>query len=349
MLLWIDGFDNFGTVEDAAPSPTGIVARKYPVYNEGSTKIAVCVGRLGGYGIYINWDTTVYFSPGNLTTNATMIVGFAFKISGAINNNSQFLGLYDGANRGVNFRIRTDGEINVYRYDTLLGTTSGANIGVGAWRYIEVKVVSHDTTGSVVVKVDRDTKLSLTNIDTKVSTNEYHTTFRFTGVAGGSGSSRAVRIDDLYCLDGSGSANNNFLGNVRVDTIRPDAAGDSTQLTPSAGSNYECVDEEVCDDDSTYVESATDTHKDLYGTDAAVSGDIFGVQVNTDCRETDATSFDIKTVCKSSTTESDDAGQAIGSTDYLTRTRILEQDPHTSAAWLAAGVNSAQFGLKVVA
>lgn len=343
MLLWVDGFDNYGTSVGNVPSPTGVISRKYSLVGAESW-IEMGVGRLGGYAIRLVWDQTCYFSPGTLTTNATMIVGFAFKVGQLPTSDAKFLIFYDGVTSGVNFKLTPDGEISVYRSTTLLGTTSGASLSGGAWRYIEVKVVCSDT-GSVVVRVDEDVKLTLSSVDTKAGSNDYHTTFRFTGIS--TGSSGAIQIDDLYCCDGSGIANNDFLGNVRVVAIRPDAAGDSTQLTPSAGANYECVDEEICDDDTTHVESATVGHKDLYGTDAAVTGDILGVQVNTDCKETDATSFDLKTVCKSNTTESADVGQAIGSTDYVTKTRVLEEDPHTSTAWVAAGVNAAQFGLEI--
>jgi len=341
-LLFIDGFDNYGTSVGDAPSPTGVVSRKYPlILNESS--FDVVTGRLDAYAVRIV-STGGYFSPGALTTDATMVVGFAFKIDQFPPSDMVFLSLYDGVTLGVNFKLTTAGEIGVYRGVTLLGTTTGASLGVGPWRYIEVKVVCSDT-GSVIVRVDEGVKLTLSSVDTKAGSNSYHTTFRFLGTS--NNVLTTPHFDDMYCCDGSGSANNDFLGNTRVVAIRPDAAGDSTQLTPSAGANYECVDEELCDDDTTYVESLTVGHKDLYGTDAALTGVILGVQVNTDCRETDASSFDLKTVCKSDTTEDADAGQAIGSTDYVTKTRVLEEDPHTSAAWVAADVNAAQFGLEV--
>jgi hypothetical protein len=231
------------------------------------------------------------------------------------------------------------------RRGTTVLATSVAAFGVEVWRYIEFKVVCNDTTGSYELRIGEETVLSATDVDTKAGTHDYHDSFRFYGA--GLTDADATIIDDCYILDGSGTLND-FLGNVRVLTIRPNAAGDTTEWAPSAGDNYAAVDEEVCDDDTSYVEDDTADQTDLYnyGAISATAG-VIGVQVNTDCRETDATSFSLKTVCKSGATTDADAGQAIGSASYVTRTRILETDPDTAAAWTAGGVNAAQFGVKV--
>lgn len=54
---------------------------------------------------------------------------------------------------------------------------------------------------------------------------------------------------------------------MATETLRPNAAGDSTQLTPNTGANWAAVDETPSDDDTTYVKSsATDDlpYFDLY-------------------------------------------------------------------------------------
>ena len=75
--------------------------------------------------------------------------------------------------------------------------------------------------------------------------------------------------------------------------------------------------------------------------------DINGLMICTDCRETDAKSFNLKTACQSDVTHNVDAGQLIGSTNYLTRYRIMETDPHTSAQWTQSNFNNAEFGIQV--
>jgi hypothetical protein len=342
-LLWVEGCENFGTTIDAAPTPAGVVMRKYA----GTPSEAVMLiksGRLGGLSLRCH-STGSYMQPANLTTNATMILGVALYIEVIGNGNHQAIAFYDETTLGINIRIKTDGEIKLLRGSTLLATTSGLGLTTAAWYYIELKVLCNTTVGTYELKVDGITVLSATGANTQAGGHAYHTTFRLGQYDAQGG---IERFDDIYCLDGSGSVNNDFLGNKRVATIRPNEAGDSAQFTPSAGNNYECVDEVVSDDNTTYVEDSVSGEKDLYGYGAVeASGLISGVMICTDCRETDASSFTLKTLCKSGNVESEDAGQAVGSIDFVTKKRIVENNPNTDSVWTAAALNVAQFGAKV--
>ena len=68
---------------------------------------------------------------------------------------------------------------------------------------------------------------------------------------------------------------------MAVETLRPNAAGDLTECTPSAGDNYECVDEPEQDGDATYVAAEEETATDLYNLDnsGVGAGDITNVRV----------------------------------------------------------------------
>jgi hypothetical protein len=117
---------------------------------------------------------------------------------------------------------------------------------------------------------------------------------------------------------------------MRVTTLRPDANGDSADFTPSTGDNYTCVDEVIMNT-TDYVEDDTGAQKDLYnyGGISASPTLIAGVQVSTDCCETDANSFSLITPCKSGSRETDNVAQAVASSSYVTKHRILETDPDT--------------------
>ena len=97
-------------------------------------------------------------------------------------------------------------------------------------------------------------------------------------------------IDDMYVLNNTGSFNTDFLGECRIQTQYPTANGSSTTFMPfGAGTNYQCVDDNpVADDDTTYVKSAVVGDIDDYvmGT-LALTGTIYGVQVNTVQRKDD--------------------------------------------------------------
>jgi hypothetical protein len=235
-----------------------------------------------------------------------------------------------------------NGQLAVYRGGNLLATTTGLTLGTN-WHYIEFKVTC-GASGSYELRVAGETVLTESAISTKAGSHDYHDCFQLQCY-----SKLVIYFDDLYFLDSTGSSNNDFLDNCRVVAISPSAAGDSAQLIPSAGANYECVDEALMNDDTDYVESGTDGYKDLYNytNPEGVLGDIFGCQVNTVCRETDASTFNLVTICKSGVTESDDTEQLIGTTNYVFRTRLLEVNPDTSDAWTESGLNSVQFGIKV--
>jgi hypothetical protein len=49
----------------------------------------------------------------------------------------------------------------------------------------------------------------------------------------------------------------------------------------------------------------------------------------------------------SNVTQDDGSAQTITSTTYVSKMRIVEQDPDTTAAWLVAGINAATFGIKI--
>jgi hypothetical protein len=156
-------------------------------------------------------------------------------------------------------------------------------------------------------------------------------------------------FDDLYCLDGSGSApGNTFLGVKCVATIFPNEVGSETQWTPSAGDNYTCVDDVVMDDDGTYVQTAGAGNFDLYGyedlTEDEIEEGIVGIQINTDVRRTQTATYDLYQPSQLSGTRSDGAASSVTSDTFITKTRVMEKDP-SNVAWTLANLASTQFGV----
>lgn len=340
MLLWIDGFEGYGLAGNI--SPTSALGRRYAVAN--ATAATIVAGRTGGLALSTNHAGFSAKTPA-LTTQDTIIVGLAVKPT-TTSYNGAFIELYDDATIGVNlWWDRATGELKVYRNTTLLGTTVGAGVTYNTWAYLELKVKCHATAGTVEVRVSGVTKLSLTNVNTKNGTHTYHNIVNLPSSVGW-----MPMFDDFWICDNSGTSNNDFLGNMKVVAIFPDAAGDAAEWTGSgAADHYTYVDEAAANDDTDYVESATTGAAELYGyqSPAAIGGVVAGVQINTDCRNTDATAFSLKTLAKSGETLSENAGQAVGSTDWVTRTRVVEIDPATGLPWTAEGLAGAQFGVKV--
>lgn len=340
-LLWIEGFEGFGSSTGVAPSPTGIVGRKYPLINREAF-MDIETGRFGKcLEIY---ETNGYIQTPNLTTNATLICGCAIRLTSLPASISRLYSFYDGATDGVNIRVKSDGTIAAYLgASTLLGTSTN-QLTSGGWYYIELEVLCNNSTGTVDIIVNGTNWLSLTSQDTQPGSNAYHTAVRL----GQNDGSVFTRYDDIYVLDATGSANNALLGNRRVDALLPDGAGSTTQWTPSAGANYTTVDEgELLDEDTTYNETSTDNDQDLYTYDdlPAEASSVDGVMVVTETRVTTG-SMDLSSVIKTGVTTSLGTPETITSTSYVTATRLEEQDPDTAAAWTPSGVNGAEFGIR---
>lgn len=340
-LLWIEGFDAFGVTDSAAASPTGIIGRKYSVATEASCQVRP--GRFGGHSLLFTNGNSLY-PPPPLTTEDTVVFGCStYGMTGPLS--SGLVGLYDGTTQGINIGFVNSTTMYINRGGTTLETFTVPNMAL-TWHFVELKVKCNGVSGTYEVRIDGVNVASDTGLNTQAGANAYHTTFRLQTTWGGG---YASCYDDLYFLDSSGSVNTDFLGVRKVTTLFPTDVGSDNDWTGSAEvDHYTLVDENPCDDDTTYVESSTSTDKELWTFDTLTDvGIVSGIQVNTDCRETDATPFSIKTVVKT-LSESDDAGQVVGTSSYTTRRRLLETDPYDSEAWSASRINDAQFGIKVV-
>jgi hypothetical protein len=341
-LLWVDGFEAYRTACSWNDGVLGYrLLRRYADIGSVDGRHLITTGRFSTYCLQIFGDTNGYLLTPALTTNDTLIVGIAVmptQFGGA--GDWRIISLFDGTQQGINVRYFY-GDVAIYRDTTLLATSTGLNWQKYQWRYLELKVKCHDTTGTYEVRLGENTILSATGVDTKAGSNAYHDKVHIWGTG------TSPLLDDFYICDSSGSDNNNFLGNVRVDDIYPNG-DNSVAWTKSGGStNYENVDETpLADDDTTYVESSTTNQTDLYdyGSISGV-GSIKGIQINTDCTETDATSYTLITPVSLSGNQSDDTAQAVASS-YTTLMRIVERDPDGNL-WTINNVNAAQFGVKV--
>ena len=242
-------------------------------------------------------------------------------------------------------KVASDGKISACGGgNTLLATTANPVLATNTWHYLEAKVVCHDTTGSYEVRLDGQTILSGSSVDTRGTGDSRYALFQLQNYY--------QCIDDIYICDTDGTINNDFLGRVVIEGILPNADGDSTDWTPASGSdNYAMVDDIPPDDDTSYVESGTEGDEDLYDyadLSTITMETILGLQINTDVRLNAVSGdIDLYQTVKSDSTSSDGAPTNIASDDYEVATRILETDPDTSSAWTVSGVNAAQFGIKV--
>lgn len=341
-LLFIDGFDQYGTTN--GNDAVGIY-HLWPT-NTQLENVNVADGRITGKSIVMVINNP-YIQTFPLGQIATIVVGFAFKYAAHANGTADtILMLMDGPDAGANLRLKSDGEWEVYRNTTLLGTTSGFSLATDTWAFIELKVTTHNTAGAVELRIDGATALNLTSQNTRSnSNNNWVTAVRLNGH---NVLADAYTFDDFHVLDTTGAVNNDFLGDRNVKTLFPANEGDTNDMTPSTGSdNSALVDEGPANEDTDYVTGASG-NLDLYDLSTlSGAGSIAGVQMVSICRETDVNLFTIKHVVKASGTEYADSGLPIGSSLYCARKRLMEENPDTSNPWSQSEINAAQFGVEL--
>jgi hypothetical protein len=340
-LLWLDGFEGYGETIDGNPIPSGVLEGKYcPA--RGTSTMLTRAGRHGGFAIYYGGSTNELRTP-YLTTHDTMISGCGFYRSNF--DDCYIMTFMDFGIYGMGLRAKqTSGELELLRGTAVIDTTSGLTISPSSWHWIEMKIKCHASAGEYEVRVGGETVLSATGVNTKYGTHDYHTAFNFRAV-----SSEAPMYDDLYVCDGSGSTNNDFLGDCKIIRIDPD--GDDIAnwgtSTPSAN-HYENISEVSGDEDSSYIEETASSTLDLFDYESVASlGTIYGVQICTQCRESDATTHSLITPIESGGNQYDDSAQVVGTSSYITAVRVAGTDPDTSSLWTMSGLNASKFGVKV--
>jgi len=282
-----------------------------------------------------------------ITGQNTAIIGFAVYVSSAFVTH-YVMAVFDTGTLQCGLQFVNDGRIQVGiggGLGSTLGTvhaTSTNSLQQSVWYYIEFKAVIHNSTGSIEVRVNGMEWINVSNVDTQGSSNATWNTVAWTGASG-----QTYRMDDVYMCDSSGSLNNDFLGDVRVSVLLPEGAGNTTEWTPSAGSNYACVDESAPNDDTDYVSTITLNAKDTYAFPAVATGaEIKGVQIFAAVRKATDGPGKIKHVIRSGGTDYDQTEIGIGGTTYSYTRTMHETDPATGVSWTESGVNAAEFGIK---
>jgi hypothetical protein len=322
-LLFCDSFDHYAT-----GTPTGKL--------DSAITIGTGQGRGGTNSGQMTGATTK-----NLNGNyATVIVGAAVKI-GSLGGAAVFR-LQDSATLHVDLRVTAAGELQVTRNGTQLGISSGAGITAGVYYYIEFKATINDATGSFEARLNGTTHVTGSGADTRNGANAYANQLVINTPGGTS------NIDDLYVCDDSGSVNNGFLGDIRVVCVRPNGAGNYSQWTPSAGANYENVDDTTPDSDTTYNSEATAGEKDTYAFGAVgVTGTVKGVQAVAFMRKDDGGARTARMMTRIG--GSDYFGGNLSVLDtYKHFLSVWDQSPATSSAWTTTEIDGAEFGVELV-
>ena len=345
-LLFCDSFDHYTTV-----------LQKWTFTSVSGSGAAITIGSSSGR--FTNGLRATTPNSGNYMIYKTLpsgddviIVGAAVRISNYPTTNVPVFSLREasGPQHHCEIRINSAGKLFVTRNATAVGSAGTTTLSLNVWYFIEAKVTVHDSTGAAEVRINGVTELNLTGQDLRDGGTGIVDQLA-SGLTVSLPASFNIDFDDLYVCDGNGSTNNDFLGDVRIESVFPNGNGNSSQLVGSDGNstdNYLLVDE-TAPNDADYVESSTVGEKDTYayGNVTPTSGTVYGLQVMTRAAKTDAGARSVASIARLSGTEVDSSDKTL-STTYAYYPDIRETKPG-GGAWSISDVNSAEFGVKVTA
>lgn len=330
-LLFFDGFDHYdgehvGSKWDSVVQPAGPISggrnspRKLYLYGTGSvTKI--------------------------LDNKHTWVSGFDFDYADGSILDLPFLQFLDEDTAQVSFKMSPgiDRKIHVYCGSTYLGD-SGAIEAPGVWSHLEFKVTFDSMMGWIEIRKSGIPIFQYMG-NTIVTANNYANRLNLHGLE------NATYFDNLYACDIAGSDNNDFLGDWQVTCLLPESNGDTNDWSPSAGDNYQCVNEDTGsrpDDDTTYVKAMETDQVDLYEYPAVLTGSfgkILGVQPLPYIKKIDSEARTFKTITKTHSANHEGAAQELDE-EYRYYPEIQEVNPATGLPWTVDEINAAQFGVK---
>ena len=163
-------------------------------------------------------------------------------------------------------------QLAVYRgLTTAALAVSDLPLRLNSWYYVEMRVKIHGTSGGAEVRVDGAPVIEIgsyadtpTALNTMSSVNAYVNRFYIGGMSDSTGYGMWCAWDDVYLCDTSGSVNNDFLGEVRIDTLFPESDGAYSEWVASAAETHCLLVDDPTPDGRDYVSSGTVGATDTY-------------------------------------------------------------------------------------
>jgi hypothetical protein len=251
--------------------------------------------------------------------------------------------LTDGSTNQIGFRIRNDGKPQIVRGDDTVLANAANSVALNTWHFFQFRATVADSNGTAELRVNGQTIVTYTG-DTKNTTNAYVNGWRVEASSAGQNG----WFDNIIVYSNTGNPPNTWTPETRIFDVLPTGAGDTTEWTPSAGANWQCVNEQPSNGDTSYVSAASSPLTDVYAfsTPVPAGAIVYGVAVHATARKDDAGTNNVDGVIQSGGTNyAKGSPQALTST-YVRYRWLWDVDPATSAPWTVAAANAAQAGVR---
>ena len=331
----MEGFETYA----GSQTPLG---RKYAAASNvgvlGSGRLHGTAGQLGGTS---RLRTRLFGSPAD-----KCVFGFGYKDDAVAGSTGLEINILRGAADQLKLRFVAVTS-STFRIDVMRGATileGTPEYSTGNWHYFEFEVTLHTATGAYELRRNETLVISDTGVNTADSGSNG---WNAIDIDGSSGTVTAL-FDYFYLLDGTGAANNTFLGDSVIEGKLPSGDGATVDWTPSSGSTHHTLLADLSD--VTYVATDVAGEEEFleFPDFSAITGNIHGVMVMATMALDSLGSRTIRLKALSGATEGDGDAQVIESTSFSGFYEIFEVDPDTTSAWDVSGFNAALFGFELV-
>lgn len=295
----------------------------------------------------------------NITSMASGIVGFHFHYTQTTSDFKFFAGQRGDNETQWSLRLSTNGQLQLYRGNSLLEETNQAVIQENTWYFIEVQYYTADSIigNSFTVRVDNTEVLNLAaGTDTKTLSTDAVQALFWQGTDGGG----LVYIDDIYLLSTTGNHawnQSRWLGPSYVQTLHPNtdgsAANNFTGSDEDQIDNYLQIDDVISDEDTTFNKHPKSdgvdyyNHAEIGGTNGKIDS-IYGTQLTTRAKTNDAAGNLLwQNSFRVSGSQYDFPTTALNNTDYAFFTDLTEVNPGDNQPWDTGVLNRAEFGVHI--
>jgi hypothetical protein len=338
-MIFIDGFDHYGVIGNMTE---GVYAEVSP-----TSGLATTIVRTGTHALSFGAASRVRRVLGGPKTTVGMGAAYYLDALPTSNDNQRIFEFRDTGNASqVTIGVQSTGTISVKRGGVggvEIGLTESPAITAEAYQHVEAMVFFSNTVGTVEVRVNGVTVLSLTGVDTVATSNVECSQVVFSGGQGGG--AQGGRMDDVFCYDDTGSFNNTFIGDRRVLTLFPDADTVQADWTPvGSGTGFGAIDEANPDGDTTYISAGIPDSNGVvseFGMEnlpAGVSA-ISGVVLVNMSRKTEAGIANVQMSIISGASETAGTDQPMTEI-YTYRQDVFEIDPASAAPFTPSEVDA---------
>lgn len=349
-FVFVDSFDHYSSAQ---------ILRKWDANGQNAAANAPVIGvtgRFGTSGVLLDGaplNTSIDGWLRKFVANLnTYVVGCAWLVNNLSTGYRCILDFQNATGSQIQVRQYADGTLKVYRGATLLGTTA-AGTGLGVYRHLEAKVTIDPAAGAVVLRVSGIEVLNLAGVNTQNQGAAGITIIGFGGDAATAGPSFPTRstlnLDDVVIISTIGATPTDFIGDVRIRALLPTGAGTYSEWTPSAGSNFQNVDETPTNDDTDYNSTSTLNARDTYtfpAVAASAGSAIKGVAVNMMARKDDAGTRTAAAMVRQGGVDGQSTDIAVTGA-YTNLQGIFSLNPATAAAFTLAQVNAMEAGIRL--